>query len=433
MRTATLVFDIQWLISAWSVLVMGATDKLHLMLFDNRKILLGVTGGIAAYKAADLVRRLKERGADVQVVMTDGARQFITPLTLQAVSGREVRTGLFDLGAEAAMGHIELARWADDILIAPASADFLARFAVGMANDLLTTLCLATDRPIAVAPAMNRLMWSNPATQANITTLKSRGVDVFGPGEGEQACGETGAGRMLEPLELVDALLAKAQSQVANTAALKGKRVLITAGPTQEALDPVRYISNHSSGKMGYAIAEAAAAAGADVTVISGPVSIPTPVGATVIPVISALDMHSATMSVAKENDIFIATAAVADFRATSEADHKMKKRAGDEGMTIHLTKNPDILADVVKHHPHLFSVGFAAETQNVEDYARSKLERKGLNLIAANLVGQGKAFGTDDNALLVLGAERRTELPSQSKKCLANALLSIVAEDITQ
>ncbi len=387
----------------------------------GQRVLLGISGGIAAYKTPDLVRRLRERGAEVQVVMTPGAKAFVTPLSLQAVSGQEVRSELLDTAAEAAMGHIELARWATKILIAPASADVIARLAVGMANDLLTTLCLATDAPIAIAPAMNRLMWANVATQANMATLRQRGYAVFGPGEGDQACGEVGAGRMLDPLELVDLLVGGSGPQV-----LAGKNVLITAGPTREPIDPVRYITNRSSGKMGFAVAAAAAAAGAKVTLVAGPVNLPTPAAVTRIDVETAAEMHAATTKAAGDQHIFIASAAVADYRPDSFADSKIKKN--DSEMNISLTRNADILADTAKANPALFTVGFAAETNDLEAYARGKLERKGLNMVAGNWVGGGKAFDADDNELLVVWGSGKQVLPNAAKTALAKQLVELIA-----
>lgn len=392
-----------------------------------QKILLGVTGGIAAYKAADLVRRLKERGADVQVVMTSGAQHFVTPLTFQALSGRPVRTELWDESAEAAMGHIELARWPDRILVAPASADFLARLAHGLAGDLLTTLCLASDAPVAVAPAMNRLMWANPATRANVATLQSRGVEVLGPGVGEQACGETGAGRMLEPAELAEALLAA--SPVAGL--LAGKKVIVTAGPTRERIDPVRFITNRSSGKMGYAVAEAARDAGADVIVVSGPVNVCTPRGVRRIDVETAAQMMDAVQANLPGTDVFIAAAAVSDYRPAEVASEKIKKTSAS--LWIALTRTPDILATVAAGSPRPFVVGFAAETQNVERNALAKLEGKKLDMIAANQVGDGLAFDCDDNALTVYWPGGKRELERASKSRLAAQLVAVIAERYAQ
>lgn len=403
-------------------------------------ILLGVSGGIAAYKSPDLVRRLRERGAEVQVVMTQGAQQFVTATTFQAVSGRAVRAELWDPAAEAAMGHIELARWADLVLIAPATADLLARIAAGRADDLLTTLLLATAAPVAVAPAMNSLMWAKPATQDNVKALRNRGVTVIGPGHGSQACGETGDGRMSEPLEIVAAIeaqMAQAHAQAhvqAHVQArdadgpLSGCKVVITAGPTREAIDPVRYITNRSSGKMGFAIAEAARAAGAEVTLIAGPVQLASPPGVARIDVLTAAQMHDAVMAVIEDAQIFIGTAAVADYRPIQIAPRKLKKSG--ERLDIELEQTVDILASVAARQNKPFTVGFAAETHDVESYARDKLERKGLDMIAANEVGDDRGFDCDDNALLVLWpSEGRVSLPSASKTQLAAQLVKLIAE----
>ena len=387
------------------------------------RIVLGVTGGIAAYKSPDLVRRLRELGAEVQVVLTAGAREFVTPMTFQAVSGREVRSDLWDPEAEKAMSHIELARWADFVIIAPATADFLARLATGQADDLLTTLCLATAAPIALAPAMNRVMWANAATQANVATLKSRGVHVWGPGEGDQACGEVGAGRMLEPTQLA----AHVSNTLAPSGPLAGKRVLLTAGPTRERIDPVRFISNRSSGKMGFAVAAAAREAGADVTVVCGPVSIATPPGVKRIDVESAADMLNAVMKNIDGVDIFIATAAVADYRPASPVECKIKKTS--ESMDLKMERTVDILATVAARASRPFVVGFAAETDSVEQYARQKLLKKNLDMIAANEVGHDKVFEKDDNALLVLWRDGRRELPHAPKVALARDLVALITE----
>jgi phosphopantothenoylcysteine decarboxylase/phosphopantothenate--cysteine ligase len=390
---------------------------------QGKKVLLGVTGGIAAYKSPDLVRRLREQGAEVQVVLTAGAREFVTPMTFQAVSGREVRSDLWDPEAEKAMSHIELARWADFVIIAPATADFLARLATGQADDLLTTLCLATDAPIALAPAMNRLMWSNPATQANVATLESRGIHVWGPGEGDQACGEVGAGRMLEPTQLA----AYAANAIAPTGPLAGKRVLLTAGPTRERIDPVRFISNRSSGKMGFAVAAAARDAGAEVTIVCGPVNLATPPGVKRIDVESAADMLNAVMKNIDGVDIFVATAAVADYRPACPVECKIKKTS--ESMDLKMERTVDILATVAARTPRPFVVGFAAETDSVEQYARQKLLKKNLDMIAANEVGHDKVFEKDDNALLVLWRDGRLEMPHAPKVALARDLVALISE----
>ena len=402
-------------------------DNRPMSTLQHRRIVLGVSGGIAAYKAPDLVRRLRERGAEVQVVMTAGAQRFVTPTTFQAVAGREVRAELWDPAAEAAMGHIELARWADLILLAPATADLIARLASGRADDLLTTLVLATDAKVALAPAMNRLMWSHPATQANIAILRHRGVEVLGPGRGEQACGETGDGRMLEPLEIVadvEHLL-----PVATSSALAGKHVLITAGPTRERLDPVRYISNRSSGKMGFALADAARAAGAEVTLVAGPVNLPTPIGVKRIDVESAAQMHAAVEAAVGVADVFIGTAAVADYRPAVVAERKIKKSG--ERVEIVLERTPDILASVAARQQRPFVVGFAAETHDVETYARGKLESKNLDLIAANEVGDDKVFDQDDNALIVLWREGRALIGPASKQIVAKELIELITSRI--
>jgi len=387
------------------------------------RVLLGVTGGIAAYKSAELVRRLREQGAEVQVVMTEGARQFVGPLTFQALSGRPVRSDLWDATAEAAMGHIELARWAERIVIAPASADFLARLAHGHANDLLTTLCLATDAPIAVAPAMNRLMWANAATQANVATLRARGVTILGPAEGEQACGETGAGRMVEPAEIIAALSPRTNA----TGALAGRKVLLTAGPTRERIDPVRFITNRSSGKMGYAVAEAARDAGADVVIVSGPVNLPTPAGVRRVDVETAEQMMEAVRAHLPGTDIFIAAAAVSDYRPVQAAVEKIKKTS--DSLMLAMSRTTDILATVAAGTLRPFVVGFAAETQNVERNALAKLEGKRLDMIAANQVGDRLAFDCDDNALTVYWPGGKRELARAAKRDIAAGLVAVIAE----
>ena len=393
------------------------------MSLSGKHILLGVSGGIAAYKAADLTRRLRDAGAEVRVVMTEGATRFITPLTLQALSGHPVRASLWDEAHEAAMGHIELARWADAILIAPASANLMARLAAGMADDLLTTLCLASEAPQFLAPAMNRVMWAHPATQANAEILRTRSATLLGPASGGQACGETGEGRMLEPLELVNHL-----QRHFSTGPLAGKRAVITAGPTREAIDPVRYISNRSSGRMGYALAEAARDAGAEVILVSGPTALPAPSGVRRIGVESALEMREAVMQ-AMPCDIFIGTAAVADYRAADIAPGKIKKSADE--LSIALVKNPDILSEVAARSDRPFTVGFAAETDQVLDYARDKLVRKNLDMIAANRVGEGLAFDQPDNALTVIWHDGLKELPQADKRVLAHQLIELIADRI--
>ena len=388
-----------------------------------RRVLLGVAGGIAAYKACELVRRLRERDIEVRVVLTAGAARFVTATTFQALSGQPVRESLWDAGAEAAMGHIELARWADLILVAPASANLLARLAHGMADDLLTTLCLASDRPLWLAPAMNRLMWAHPATQANRDTLLTRGARLLGPGSGAQACGEIGEGRMLEPAAIVAELLAQTAGSV-----LAGCRVLISAGPTHEDLDPVRYIGNRSSGRMGFALAEAAALAGATVTLVAGPVTLDTPAGVTRrIDVRSARQMYEAMLEQARQADIVIATAAVADYRPAQVFANKLKKQDGP--LTLELVENPDILRELAALRPRPFLVGFAAETDNLEAHARAKLAAKGVDLIAANEVGAGVGIETVDNALSVFWAGGVRTLPRADKRVLARQLVALIAE----
>lgn len=407
-----------------------------MLTLSNKKILLGVSGGIAAYKSAVLARRLIDEGASVRVVMTQGAQAFMQPLTFQALTGNPVHLDLLDPAAEAAMGHIELARWADAILIAPASANTLARLAHGMADDLLSTLCLATDAPLYIAPAMNRLMWSNPATKDNCRTLANRGVIFLGPAEGAQACGETGEGRMLEPEDIRDQMIAAMQKNSSPSIAsgpLSGKQILITAGPTREAIDPVRYISNHSSGKMGFALAEAARLAGAEVTLVAGPVSLQADPGITRIDVVSADDMLKAVMSHVKFADVFISVAAVSDYRLTQVMDQKIKKQS--EQMTLSLVRNPDILKSVAELANRPFVVGFAAETENMEAHARGKLEKKSLDMIAANNVGQADnpVFSADTNALDVYwpADNGHVHIPSASKQNVAHSLLAIIGQQL--
>jgi phosphopantothenoylcysteine decarboxylase/phosphopantothenate--cysteine ligase len=388
----------------------------------NKRIIVGISGGIAAYKAAELVRQLKQAGAEVRVVMTASAQQFITPLTLQALSGNPVHTTLLDPAAEAAMGHIELARWADALIIAPATANCLARIAQGQGDDLLTTLVLATTAPLAVAPAMNQAMWLDAATGANMQVLQQRGVHIFGPAEGSQACGDSGPGRMLEAPQLAASL-----ASIFATGALDGLRVTITAGPTREAIDPVRYISNHSSGKMGYALAAAAVEAGAVTTLISGPVALPAPERVEFIPVISASDMYQASLQAALDCDIFIASAAVADYRPRRARDHKLKK--SQDTMVLELERNPDILSAVAALKQGPFCVGFAAETDNVEDYARDKLQRKKLDLIFANDVSDGSiGFNSDENLVTLISATETLRLQQAPKLRLARSLIAEIA-----
>ncbi|MFB2683354.1 bifunctional phosphopantothenoylcysteine decarboxylase/phosphopantothenate--cysteine ligase CoaBC [Shewanella mangrovisoli] len=402
----------------------------------TKNVLLGIGGGIAAYKSADLVRRLKERGFDVRVVMSQSAMEFITPLTLQALSGHPVASSLLDPAAEAAMGHIELARWADLVIIAPATANLLARINAGMADELITTTCLATEAPIALCPAMNQQMYRNAATQANLASLQGRGYTLWGPASGSQACGEVGPGRMLEPLEIAELasrfFATKDVYAEQETQPLAGQSVLITAGPTREAIDPVRYISNHSSGKMGFALAKAAADMGAAVTLVSGPVNLATPEGVTRINVESAQNMLDTVMDNVDKKDIFIGCAAVADYRVSDIADCKIKKSA--EEMQLALVRNPDILATVASLANRPFVVGFAAETHDVETYARDKLKRKNLNMIAANDVSvAGLGFNADANALRVFWPQGSQDLPATDKLTLARQLLSLIVKEKTK
>ena len=394
---------------------------------NNKRILLGVTGGIAAYKSAEIIRRLQDQGATVRAVMTDGAQKFITALTLQALSGNPVHTDLLDPEAEAAMGHIELARWADLVLIAPATADVIARLAQGRADDLLTTLCLASDAPLAIAPAMNQAMWRDEGTQHNLRVLSERDASIFGPDEGSQACGDIGPGRMLDPNEIVALAAGVFVSQ-----ALDGVRVVITAGPTREAIDPVRYISNHSSGKMGFALAEAAIEAGASVTLIAGPVALATPDRVTRVDVESASEMHETALGALEQCDIFIASAAVADYRPEEVPKEKIKKSS--DTMTITLIKNPDIIADVAASDERPFCVGFAAETQNLADYAKGKLNRKKLDMIVANDVANSNiGFNSDQNAVTIFWPTGEKELKQTSKGVLARQIIDQIASKYTQ
>ncbi|MCF4553173.1 bifunctional phosphopantothenoylcysteine decarboxylase/phosphopantothenate--cysteine ligase CoaBC [Acinetobacter baumannii] len=408
-----------------------------LSVIPHKNIVLAVTGGIAAYKSAILVRRLKDYGFDVRVVMTHGAQAFITPLTFQALSGNPVHTELLDPEAEAGMGHIELARWADLLLVAPASCDILAKFANGLADDLLSTLFLATKAPVWVAPAMNQQMWAAKATQRNLQTLVEDGVHVIMPDAGEQACGDVGLGRMPEPEEIarqVAGYFHQAQRAIAEKfGLLAGKRVVITAGPTREAIDPVRYISNHSTGKMGFALAAACYAAGAKVTLIAGPVSLDTPNGVQRVNVASARQMLDVSMeSLETGCDIFIATAAVADYRVAEVAEHKIKK-AGDE-LNVSLVKNPDIVATIAAQEKRPFMVGFAAETQNVEEYAAGKLVAKKLDMIACNDVSRADiGFASDENAMTVFFAEsyhmKKRELEKASKQEISQQLVEAISD----
>ncbi len=391
-------------------------------LLSNQRILLGVSGGVAAYKAADLTRRLRDAGAQVRVVLTANAERFVSALTFQALSGEPVRGSLWDDSAEAAMGHIELARWAQHILIAPASANLIARLAHGLADDLLTTLCLASEAPIALAPAMNQQMWANVATQANLCVLRERGAAILGPDSGSQACGEFGAGRLLEPQKIVAEL-----AMLHTPGPMNGTRVLISAGPTYEDIDPVRFIGNRSSGRMGFALAQAAVEQGADVHLVAGPVHLATPPGVARVDVRSAREMQTAVMNQAKRCDIFIAAAAVGDYRPASVAKHKMSKRDGK--LNLELEENPDIVAGVAALKPRPFVVGFAAETRQLEERARDKLETKHLDLIAANRVDDGHGFDVPDNEFLLLWADGKQQLPRANKLDLAHALLKRIAE----
>lgn len=392
-----------------------------------QRILLGITGGIAAYKSAELVRLLKKAGHEVRVVMTRGAEAFVTPLTFQALSGEAVRTSLLDPEAELGMGHIELAKWADLIVVAPASADFIARLANGMADDLLTTVCCATESPIALAPAMNQAMWNNHRTRRNIGLLtEDPQIRLWGPDQGAQACGDTGPGRMLEPQVLFERIAGD------RAGPLSGKRVVITAGPTREPIDPVRYISNHSSGKMGYALAAAARSAGAEVVLVSGPVALAAPIGVSVRPVVTAEDMLTeASRAVDEGCDIFIATAAVADYRPQACADDKIKKTSED--MTLALVRNPDTLATIAARTDAPFTVGFAAETADVERYARDKMQRKRLNMIVANDVSvPGLGFNSDRNAVTVFWRDGEQSIGPESKTGIASRLVALIAEQLS-
>lgn len=393
---------------------------------SNKRVLLGVTGGIAAYKSADLLRRLQAAGAEVRVVMTQAATEFVTPLTFQALSGQPVHLDLLDTEAEAAMGHIELARWADVSLIAPASADFIACLTHGEASDLLSTICLASKGPVAIAPAMNQAMWSNAATQNNIHVLRKRDIHIFGPNAGYQACGELGEGRMEEPESLVKSISALFSSSV-----LAGQKVVITAGPTREAIDPVRYVSNHSSGKMGYALAEAAAEAGAETVLISGPVSLSIPERVRRVSVTSAQEMLEASLTEVENAQVFIASAAVADYRPAAIADQKIKKSAAL--LALSLEKTTDIVSTVAGLENRPFTVGFAAETENLLAHARDKLERKGLDLVIANDVSDSSiGFGSDNNRVVVISAEGTDSIPEMRKTQLARELIITIGKRIS-
>jgi len=394
---------------------------------SQKRIILGITGGIAAYKSAEIARRLQDHGAEVRVIMTDSAQEFIRPLTLQALTGKPVHTDLLDPKAEAAMGHIELARWADAILVAPATANFMAALSQGTAHDLLTTVCLASSGKIIVAPAMNQAMWSQPASQQNIECLKRRGITILEPDNGVQACGDIGPGRLQQPDVIVEHM-----ASIFDSGILSGKKVVITAGPTREAIDPVRYISNHSSGKMGYALASAMTDAGASVTLISGPVSLQCPDRCELISVVSADDMLAAASLAVKKADIFISSAAVADYRVTEVASQKIKKKS--DKMSLNLSKTPDIVAILSENNPSLFVVGFAAETEQVEAHAREKLDRKQLNAIIANDVSRMDiGFNSDDNEALWIDADNSQILSKKSKAQLAREIAVLIANKINR
>lgn len=397
-------------------------------ILQHKRIIVGITGSIAAYKAIEFIRLLRKSHAEVRVVLTPAAAEFVTPLTLQAISGNAVSHSLLDPQAELAMGHIELAKWADAIVIVPASADFLARLTVGMANDLLATICLATAAPILLAPAMNQQMFAQSITQQNLTALSNRGYRFVGPNSGEQACGDMGFGRMSEPKEIYTVL----EDLFVQKQDMQGLSVVITAGPTQEAIDPVRYISNHSSGKMGFAIAQAFAERGANVTLISGPVNLATPANVHRIDVTSAQEMHQQALKSAVENQIFIGCAAVADYRVAQVAEQKIKK-SSDE-ITLTLIKNPDIIADVAHlQSKRPFTVGFAAETQNIEQYAQDKLQRKNLDMICANDVSSGKVFGKDQNSLHLFWRNGNIILELDDKKNIAKQVVKHIFDRFRQ
>lgn len=392
---------------------------------SQKRIILGITGGIAAYKSAEIARRLQDQGAEVRVIMTESAQEFIRPLTLQALTGKPVHTDLLDPEAEAAMGHIELARWADALLVAPATANFIAALSQGIANDLLTTVCLAATGKMVVAPAMNQAMWSQPASQENIARLKQRGITIFEPDNGIQACGDIGPGRLQQPDAIVDQF-----SRIFESNALSGKKVVITAGPTREAIDPVRYISNHSSGKMGYALASAMVDAGASVTLISGPVSIESPERCKLVSVNSAQDMLEAASSAVETADIFISAAAVADYYVAEIAPQKIKKKS--DKMSLNLLKTPDIVAILSENNPKLFVVGFAAETDQVESHAREKLIGKKLDAVIANDVSRSDiGFNSDDNEALWIDADSCITLSKKNKTQLAREIAVLIADKI--
>lgn len=395
----------------------------------NKRVLLGVTGGIAAYKSPEIVRRLKDAGAEVRVVMTPSATRLVAPTVFQAVSGEPVRSELWDEAAEAAMSHIELARWADLVLVAPATAHLLSKLAAGDAGNLLTTVCLATRAPIVLAPAMNQAMWRHPATQANRRRLESRGVTFIGPASGSQACGDVGPGRMVEPAEILPALAGEAtalQDRDALRGRLTGVRVVVTAGPTREPIDPVRFVSNRSSGKMGFAVARAALEAGAEVTLIAGPVNLPTPEGARRTDVETAAEMCAATLATIEGADIYIGAAAISDYRP-EPAPQKIKKRS--DRLVLEMQKSPDLLATIAARPRPPFTVGFAAETEHLEEHARQKLDGKRLDMIVANLVGARLGFDEDDNSVVILWQDGRREFSRMSKERLARLIVAVVAE----
>jgi phosphopantothenoylcysteine decarboxylase/phosphopantothenate--cysteine ligase len=416
--------------SLFTLSITARIEKFFMSNLVQKRILLGITGGIAAYKSIELIRLLTKSGAEVQVVLTNGAKAFVTEMTLQAISGHPVRSTLLDPNAEAGMGHIELAKWADLIVIAPASADFMARYSQGMANDLLSTLCLATESPVLLAPAMNQAMWLHPATQANAKLLTERNVLSVGPADGAQACGDIGPGRMSEPTDIFDAI-----TQHFQTTSIKqdliGQHWVITAGPTMEAIDPVRYISNHSSGKMGYALAASALKRGAKVTLVSGPVQCIPPKGVNLVAVKSADDMLTACeQAMHKQADVFIGAAAVADFKMKAATDQKMKKQSDTDEIQLTLIKNPDIIATLAKDKRAKFIVGFAAETQNVIEYAKGKLERKGLDIIIANDVSRSDiGFNQDENQVTVITKSDTWEPAKAAKSELAGQLVNFIYE----
>ncbi len=400
-----------------------------MVMHKNKRILIGVTGGIAAYKVPHLVRQLKERGAEVRVVMSGSAQEFVTPMTLQAVSGLPVSLNLLDVEAESGMGHIELARWADVVLVAPATANFMAKIASGFADDLLSTLILATEAPLIIAPAMNQQMWQHPATQENLSILESRGVKVLGPADGLQACGEIGPGRMVEPEIIAQTILSQNTEDESHCDLLSGVNVVVTAGPTWEAIDPVRGITNHSSGKMGYALAAAARHSGANVTLVSGPVHLPTPSGVNKIAVSSAKQMLEAVLGCVSDTEIFIGVAAVADYRPVQTMDQKIKK-SGDT-MSIELVKNPDILASVAACPEKPFTVGFAAETENILEHARKKRIAKSVDMIAANNVaGREGAFGNQKNAVTLITKDAEIEIALMDKYDLAMEMIRCIKQE---